>query len=179
MIKSCKLFAQNHNLDFSLSKKKQQSLLKTPCNFCYSPNKANTYQNVGLTHWKKGYTDNNVFPLCKLCYIIRNGQSKTKLLCNIERILFRIPVVPQLQYKHRKACKKTKYGMLCRSLKCTYCHSKTSLSINKVDPNHDYLPHNVQTLCWTCNRMKSNLNENTFFKHLTVLYFINTRRFHF
>ena len=157
MYKSCKQFAFRHKVPFEITPEEICKLENSPCDFCNSLKKNYTYQNVGLHKWKNGYTKNNVFSLCKLCYIMRNGQSKTKFLHNIKCILIRRPVIQMMNFSSNK---------MYPNFRCAYCHSHQNLSTNKVCPRKGYTFTNVQTLCWTCNRMKSNINERTFFNHI-------------
>ena len=62
----------------------------------------------------------------------------------------------------------------CRGHRCNYCHASTNLTIDKIDASKMYTKRNTQTLCWTCNRMKSNLKESTF---LTILKDCGTNHF--
>jgi hypothetical protein len=159
-------FAKRHNVKMKLSHCVLKSLESSRCDFCNTNTKQKTYQNVGLHKWKHGFIDNNVFPLCKKCYKIRNGQSLNKLLKTIICIMFRIPVNQKMKFKNSQECR-TKN--MCKADKCAYCYNKRNLSFNKINPFGSYDPQKIQTLCWTCNRMKSNLKENVFFSHLRKL----------
>ena len=173
MIQSLKQFAKRHNLKFNLSSKIVRNLETSSCDFCSTKTKQKTYQNVGLHKWNHGFIDCNVFSLCNKCYKIRNGQSKEQLLETICCILFRIPVKQKMKYKNPIQCRKYKKEKLCKSDKCMYCYSRHNLSFNKIDPYKSYETKNAQTLCWTCNRMKSNLKEVDFFSHLHKLCLMN------
>lgn len=174
MQKSIESFSQAHNIPINLHEKVFYNLLYSPCEYCFTKTDSTkrTYQNVGLRKWKKGYVNKNVFPLCNKCYLMRNGLSKGEFYKNVINIVFRRPVMQQMMYTHQSKCKKVKNIRLCKTDKCEYCHSINNLSINKIDPKFGYTVHNVQTLCWTCNRMKSNLKESDFFKHIYKLFWI-------
>ena len=154
---SLRSFAKNHNVIYNLSKSCYLNLLCSQCCFCQRMTQSTrrTYQNVGLYKWKRGFVDSNVFPLCKLCYIIRNGQTLATLMYSIKCILFRRPVLQKMKY-----VQKNSHG------RCAYCYTSSNLSKNRIDSSKNYTQDNVQTLCWTCNRMKSNLKETVFFSHL-------------
>ena len=78
MILSLLSFARHKEIHYLLSNECYLNILNSPCSFCKkNENPKKTYKNVGLHNWKLGYNDNNVFPLCKLCYTIRNGDSKS------------------------------------------------------------------------------------------------------
>ena len=173
MIKSLKQFAHTHKIPYKITKGTEQLLFNSNCYYCnkYTNALKKTYQNVGLYNWKRGFVDNNVFPLCKLCYIIRNGMNKKQFFAAIHSILFRTPVFQTMVYKGPKLCKKYNKTKICKDSKCVYCHSRQNLSIDKINPNEKYTYGNIQTLCWTCNRMKSNLKERIFFNHIKRLFY--------
>ena len=164
MNKSLQNSADKHKICFHLSPKKMKELLCSPCSFCHinTVSSKRTYQNAGLHHWKKGFIDENVFPLCKLCYKMRNGNNLKEMMNNICCILFRKQVRQKMQYPKQ-----------LNNTRCVYCYSIQNLSKNKIDPTKNYTKNNIQTLCWTCNRMKSNIKETTFFKHLRRLCMVN------
>lgn len=171
MEQSCKRFAKYHNIPYVLSKSKIKYLKKSCCSYCKLISRLKTYQNVGLYNWRNGYVDSNVFPLCKLCYKMRSGKSKNDFFLSVACILFRIPNLQKMTYKNSKHCKNIHNIIYCKSNKCNYCHSKLKLSVNKINSQHGYRTNNVQTLCWTCNRMKSDINEKVFFRHLVRLFY--------
>ena len=136
MIKSMKLFSQTKNVVYNLNQYKLKYLLNASCCFCgkHTEPSKKSYQNVGLHKWKKGFVDKNVFPLCKVCYIIRNGQTKTELLNQIDCILFRKPSIQKMKYSNQDTCKKYDNAKLCKDKRCTYCHINANLTIDKIDP---------------------------------------------
>lgn len=158
-----------------LTKVDIEILKHSPCSYCKCTKKNNTYQNIGLHKWKHGFTRNNIFPLCKLCYIIRNGQKLNDLLRSIICIFLRIPVKQQIQFRQTDKCKRYDSLRICNmnKNKCKYCHSKKNLTVDKIHPKKGYELGNVQFLCWSCNRMKSNINETIFFSHLRKIYYNN------
>jgi hypothetical protein len=172
MILSLLSFARHKEIHYLLSNECYLNILNSPCSFCKKNEnpKKKTYKNVGLHNWKLGYNDNNVFPLCKLCYTIRNGDSKKQLMHNVSCIVFRTPIRQKMSYIKQDKCKKYDGKKLCRGHRCNYCHASTNLTIDKIDASKMYTKRNTQTLCWTCNRMKSNLKESTFFKHIKRLW---------
>ena len=151
-------FSKTFNLKYSLSETKYKRLLHSPCQYCqkHTLSSKRTYQNVGLHNWKNGITNRNSFPLCKFCYIIRNGQTLKQLLQTICCILFRKPVMQKMQFPTKSNS----------NLRCTYCYTKQNLSVNRINASQNYTFRNMQPLCWTCNRMKSNLKEKKFFNHI-------------
>lgn len=168
-------YANKHNITFDLSSKMYNYLYKTDCQYCCKKTDSNkkTYQNIGLHNWKNGYVDNNVFPLCKYCYVIRNGCNKTQFLQNVCNIIFRKPVKQIMKYNNPIHCRKLKKQKMCKSEKCAYCFNEENLTFDKIRPSRQYTKNNVQTLCWTCNRMKSNLKERHFFNHLYRVFLVN------
>lgn len=166
-------FAKSYSLAFRLSKEKEKELIYSNCEYCnkYTNPSKKTYQNVGLHNWKRGFVDKNVFPLCKECYIMRNGMNKKELFKAIHNILFRLPVMQVMVYHNPKYCKKYNKVKFCRKGRCAYCHSKKNLSIDRIDSKKRYTLTNIQTLCWTCNRMKSDLKEDIFFNHIKRLFY--------
>ena len=172
MLQSIQQFANHHGIPMKLTPEHVQYLQKSRCQFCqkYTKSCKKTYQNVGLRRWKRGFVRDNVFPLCKYCYIMRNGMNKKEFFANVTNICFRIPVKQLLTYGS-PVCKKYNETVLCKGLRCAYCHNTTNLSIDKINPNGAYTRKNIQTLCWTCNRMKSNLKESTFFKHVKRIFY--------
>ena len=175
MYRSMYRYAHTYNIPFKLSVKMIKHLYNSDCLYCCKSTNSSkkTYQNTGLHNWKNGYIDNNVFPLCKFCYIIRNGCNKKTFLENVCNIIFRKPVKQKMIYDKSICCRKYGKVQLCKVEKCAYCFSKKNLSFNKIDSDKKYTKNNVQTLCWTCNRMKSNLKEKDFFNHLYRVFLIN------
>lgn len=171
MQKSLIEFSQKHKIPYKLTKSNLEHLQKyNCCLFCKQTLPLRkTYQNFGLKQFKRGFIKTNILPLCKLCYIIRVGQSLKQLIKRIESILFRIPQVPLLTFPQNKLCKAIQNKQYCKS-KCEFCSSKNNLTIDQIIPNKGYTFKNIQTLCWTCNRTKSYINQKTFFKHLKRLY---------
>lgn len=71
------------------------------------------------------------------------------------------------------------FKTICSS-NCFYCNSPPNAKmdvgkglkngIDRVDPNIGYVLSNCVSCCWSCNRMKSNMNQNDFIAHIQKIY---------
>jgi len=168
-LKSVYQFAEYKNIPQKLDLKKLEILFKKPCQFCHNQEHKKTYQNVGLHNWKNGYTLRNCFPLCSICYKIRLGRNLSSVIKSINCILYRRPQIQYLKFNNIKMCQLYDNTKICKFHRCMYCGTTDCLTIDKIDPSSKYTMKNTQTLCFTCNRMKSNIKEHVFFKHIKKL----------
>jgi hypothetical protein len=172
-------FARSLKLPITLQKKQINSFFTQNCCFCNCDTDFdNTYRRVGLKIFKKGYVEDNCFPLCSLCYKTRAGLSKSQYLKVRNRIqgndvdfvaiskrIKKTNLLRKCNYSKSFTCA-DRYDMIEKHNTCNYCHRKTHLTVDKIVPRVGYKKGNIQILCWLCNRMKSNIKEDVFLNHL-------------
>jgi hypothetical protein len=60
-------------------------------------------------------------------------------------------------------------ALMCKP--CSYCGSEEKINtVDRINSNSGYVNGNVQTLCFRCNIMKSNLNQEEFLHHVSRIY---------
>ena len=166
MLKSIQQFARNHKLPFDMSHTAIEKIQSQSCRFCNTrtPQAQKTYQNVGLVTFIKGFTDRNVVPLCSVCYRTRYGMNMRKYVQQATRIVSHLMKSSCKTYR-RAQCPSVR---LCipDQAQCVYCASQRHITMDRIDPSGCYSTKNTQLLCYTCNRMKSNLLQDEFLLHM-------------
>ena len=161
-----KEYAKRHTLVYKLTAGDLYKLKQKSCTFCFSKDTNKTYQNVGLIHHSEGFISKNVFPLCKTCYRTRYGMKLKKYKSHAKRITSYIESATCKTY--RKTSLNCKPFIFCTPMlaNCVYCGGNAHLTLDRIDSKKCYSKSNVQVLCKTCNRMKSNLSSSVFIKHM-------------
>ena len=162
--KSITTHAHVHNLPYRIDARDVVNLYSKPCCCCNTTQKAKTYQNVGLKVFSKGYTSQNVMPLCRMCYKTRYGMSYTHYIDHVKKIMSFV----RCKYVRKKNCRKF-WVCINNNDVCKFCGSSDNLTIDRINSNRCYSSSNVQVLCFKCNRMKHTLSETTLFKHFQRL----------
>jgi hypothetical protein len=72
----------------TVSPQRLEQLVDKPCAFCgnTTPPSKRTWRNVGKHNFRAPYSEDNIFPLCELCFRIRKGRSRDELLAHARRV---------------------------------------------------------------------------------------------
>ena len=166
MLASLRAHTKRHSLVMTLSPSVLRHLQRSPCTFCSKNDTSahRTYQNVGTKKFDTGFVDKNVFPLCKMCYRTRFGKSKKAYMSHANKVSSHITSSVCKTYR-RQNCKSQ---LLCfpKETTCMLCGEYSKTTVDRINSKGCYNKANIQFLCSTCNRMKSNISQISFIAHM-------------
>lgn len=121
----------------------------------------------------------------KICRLTRFRTGHTKscgCLTNIpigEAFIFKGgPAKSTWRRSYADGCSFEKFLELSQQ-NCFYCNAKPSThcknfiynGLDRLNSNKDHSEDNIVPCCWSCNRMKSNMNYEEFIDKITKIYF--------
>ena len=158
--------SEKHKLPNMLSLPKLINLCTADCSYCESKiTGPRTYQNIGLKKRNNGFMDTNVFALCTLCYRSRYGMTRDQYVKKARKIMEH-SIQRRCKWFEKGSCERTKICFPKKS-NCNLCGKYSETTLDRIDSKKCYSYANIQYSCYECNRMKSNITQRTFMKHMS------------